>query len=252
MPPSSVNQPDDYLTAIWQLTSPIGERPASRRSTTAPARIADLLGVSRPTVGDMLAKLEDRGLVTRGERKEALLTPAGQAAAMRAVRRFRVVLRFVVAELGYPLWEARERALLLVDGFDDDATERLYVHLGSPERSPNGFPIDPDHELRENAALSFTDRLADGTRGEVVRITERDGDIQRWLVERGIVPGTEVEAHRTLTGVELRSGSGAVELDPVHTRSVYLRPAGTPAVPATAQCWADILLRERAIVSASD
>ena len=245
------NQPDDYLTAIWLLTSPIGERTAGRRQPTAPARIAELLGVSRASVGEMLTKLEERQLVERGERKEALLTATGRAEAMRAVRKHRLVSTFLVEQLGYPLWEVHTHVGALVDGFGDDAIERLYVFLGSPERSPHGFPIDADHELRENASLTLASRAPHGTVAEVVRITERDPALQQWLAERQLVPGSAVTVSNTGTTMTLQGARGTCELDEAAARGVYLRPDGVPPVPATASCWADILLRERALSAGS-
>lgn len=248
-----LNQPDDYLTAIWLLASPIGERQEGRRRPTAPARIADLLGVSRATVGDMLGKLEQRGLVERGERKEALLTEAGRTQAMRTVRKYRLVAAFLVDKLGYALWEVRPHTAGLVDGFDDESIERLYEFLGSPERSPHGFPIDPDHELRENGALVLAHRATPGATGEVVRISEQQPLVQRWLTERGIVPGATVQVTaRDGAVVEIGVDGAEYELDAAAARSVYLRPQGVPPVPATARCWADILMRERTLASSND
>jgi DtxR family transcriptional regulator, Mn-dependent transcriptional regulator len=245
-----LNQPDDYLMAIWQLAAPVGERPAGRRLPTAPARIAELLGVSRPTVGTMLGKLEERGLVERGERREALLTPAGRAEAMRTVRKHRVVATFLVERLGYALWEVRPRAAGLVDGFDDESIERLYEFLGSPERSPHGFPVDPDHELRENVALTLAHRATAGTDAVVVRISEQRPDVQQALVERRIAPGAKVTVAAVAAATAtLRVGRASHELERSVAAAVYLRPAGVPAVPARATCWADILRRERELAA---
>ena len=50
---------DDYLEVIYFLAFPIGEyRPASGSSAIA-ARVAEMLGVSRASAGEMLKRLEE-------------------------------------------------------------------------------------------------------------------------------------------------------------------------------------------------
>jgi DtxR family transcriptional regulator, Mn-dependent transcriptional regulator len=66
---------DDYLETIYFLAFPIGEYgPVVRDQPALSARVAEMLGVSRPSVSEMMKKLEHDGLVERGERKEAILT----------------------------------------------------------------------------------------------------------------------------------------------------------------------------------
>ena len=69
---------DDYLEAIYFLVSPVGEyQPAP---VAIAARVADLLGVSRTAVGEMLKRLIADGLLESGTGRELVLTPAGLAA----------------------------------------------------------------------------------------------------------------------------------------------------------------------------
>src|SRR5919201_1440064 len=69
---------DEYLETIYFLAFPIGEyRPLSGGSPTLASRVAEMLGVSRASAGEMLKRLEAEGLIERGEHKEALLTAAG-------------------------------------------------------------------------------------------------------------------------------------------------------------------------------
>jgi len=74
--------PDNGSTStsrtIYFLAFPIGEyRPVATGSQTIASRVAEMLGVSRASAGEMLKRLEAEGLVERGEHKEAILTPAG-------------------------------------------------------------------------------------------------------------------------------------------------------------------------------
>ena len=79
---------DDYLETIYFLAFPIGEyRPLSPGSPTLAARVAEMLGVSRASAGEMLKRLEAEGLVERGENKElAPLADLGPGAKATIVR----------------------------------------------------------------------------------------------------------------------------------------------------------------------
>ena len=73
---------DTYLETIYFLAFPVGEYgPVVKDSPALAARVADMLGVSRASAGEMLKRLEADGLVERGERKEVILTPAGREAS---------------------------------------------------------------------------------------------------------------------------------------------------------------------------
>src|SRR6266700_2278298 len=74
MPGHSV---DEYLETIYFLAFPIGEyHPLTSGSPTLASRVAEMLGVSRASAGEMLKRLETEGLVERGRQKEAILTRA--------------------------------------------------------------------------------------------------------------------------------------------------------------------------------
>src|ERR671922_2601127 len=112
---------DDYLETIYFLAFPIGEyRPLSPGSPTLAARVAEMLGVSRASAGEMLKRLEAEGLVERGENKEALLTPTGRARAERVVRKHRIIERLLTDFMGYTAAEAHVYADELGDTFSED------------------------------------------------------------------------------------------------------------------------------------
>src|ERR1700741_3671969 len=122
---------DEYLETIYFLAFPIGEyRPYSTGSPTLSARVAEMLGVSRASAGEMLKRLEREGLIERGEHQEALLPPAGRKRAERVVRNHRIIERLLTDFMGYTAAESHERADELGDKFDDDMIERIDANLG--------------------------------------------------------------------------------------------------------------------------
>src|SRR2546430_11263122 len=111
---------DDYLETIYFLAFPIGEyQPSPGASQAIAARVAEMLGVSRASAGEMLKRLEADGLVERGEHKEAILTEAGRERAERAVRKHRIIERLLTDFMGYTAAEAHVHADQLGDTFSD-------------------------------------------------------------------------------------------------------------------------------------
>jgi DtxR family Mn-dependent transcriptional regulator len=185
---------DDYIETIYFLAFPVGEyRPATKGAPTLAVRVADMLGVSRASAGEMLKRMEADGLVERGEHKEAILTPKGRELAERVVRRHRIIERLLTDFMGYTPAESHVQADLLGDTFTDEMIERIARQLGNPDRCPHGWPVDTEFEQAENRELAPLADLDPGTRAEVVRLAEHDGDLLHWYYDEGFVPGTEVE-----------------------------------------------------------
>src|SRR5712671_7090620 len=135
---------DEYLETIYFLAFPIGEyRPQDTALPTLASRVAEMLGVSRASAGEMLKRLEADGRVERGEHKEALLTKKGRERAELAVRKHRIIERLLTDFMGYTAAEAHGRADALGDTFTDEMVDRIDERLGHPDRCPHGWPVDP-------------------------------------------------------------------------------------------------------------
>jgi DtxR family Mn-dependent transcriptional regulator len=185
---------DEYLETIYFLAFPIGEyHPAHTSHPTLSSRVAEMLGVSRASAGEMLKRLEADGLVERGSKKEAILTEPGRERAELAVRKHRIIERLLTDFMGYTAAEAHVHADELGDTFSDEMVERIRVKLGSPERCPHGWPIDTVAEQAENHELEPLSALEPGARATIVRLAEHDGDLLHWFYEQGLVPGATVE-----------------------------------------------------------
>src|SRR6266536_697346 len=90
---------NDYLETIYFLAFPIGEyRPLAQGEPTLAARVAEMLGISRASTGEML------------KRKEAVLTEKGRERAEEVVRRHRLIERFLTDFLGYTAAESHVHA----------------------------------------------------------------------------------------------------------------------------------------------
>jgi DtxR family Mn-dependent transcriptional regulator len=183
---------DEYLETIYFLAFPVGEyRPATGTAAIA-SRVAEMLGVSRASAGEMLKRLEAEGLVERGEQKEAILTPTGIARAERVVRKHRIIERFLTDFMGYTAYESHEQADEMGDTFTDEMIERINERLGYPDRCPHGWPVETGVEQTENAGLVALVDAPVGCSAEIVRLAEHDGELLHWFYDAGLVPGTTV------------------------------------------------------------
>jgi DtxR family Mn-dependent transcriptional regulator len=184
---------EDYLEAIYFLVSPIGEYQPAEGSLANAARVAEMLGVSRAAVGEMLKRMGNDGLLKRDDGRELIFTAAGMARAELVVRSHRIIERFLTDFLGYSAAAAHEHADALGDSFTDDMIERMNERLGFPDRCPHGWPISPAAEREENAGLLALSALAKGSHCEVMRLVEHDGDLLHWYYDAGFIPGTKLE-----------------------------------------------------------
>src|SRR5881275_2034367 len=200
---------DEYLETIYFLAFPIGEYTPPGGGLPLASRVAEMLGVSRASAGEMLKRLEAEGLIERGARKEALLTPTGRTRAERVVRKHRIIERLLTDFMGYTAAEAHVHADELGDTFSDETVERIEAKLGNPERCPHGWPVDPDVEQAENQELAPLADLEPPAQATIVRLAEHDGELLHWFYDQGLTPGTELK----LQAAEPAAGQFTVRVD---------------------------------------
>jgi DtxR family Mn-dependent transcriptional regulator len=175
---------EDYLKAIYRL-SPEG-RPASTSD------IAHLLGLSAPSVSGMVKRLSELGLLEHVPYKGVELTDAGRRAALRMVRRHRLIEAYLVEFLGYS-WDAvHAEAERLEHAVTDTLVERMAAALGHPDVDPHGDPIPAaDGSIHELAYTPLAE-IAVGETVEVRRVDEREPERLRYLATLGLMPGAVV------------------------------------------------------------
>ena len=220
---------DEYLETIYFLAFPIGEyRPDPNSSAAIASRVAEMLGVSRASAGEMLKRLEADGLVERGEQKEAILTDIGIERAERVVRKHRIIERLLTDFMGYTAGEAHVHADELGDTFSDDMVERIEEKLGHPERCPHGWPIDPAFEQAREQGAGAARRPRGRTRGGDRPARRARRRAPALVLRRGLRPrGTGRDPRSTagrgaVQGAARRATSG---------RSARTPPPGSSSVP---------------------
>jgi DtxR family Mn-dependent transcriptional regulator len=218
---------DEYLETIYFLAFPIGEyAPPGSRNPALAARVAEMLGVSRASAGEMLKRLERDGLVRRGEHKEALLTKKGRVRAEKVVRKHRIIERLLTDFMGYTAAEAHVYADELGDTFTDEMIERVAERLGHPERCPHGWPVEPAVEQAENDELVALAELGEGSRATIVRLAEHDGDLLHWFYDKGLEPGTAIRVTKAGRGtLKVALNNGETTLADKAAAGLFVRPA---------------------------
>jgi DtxR family transcriptional regulator, Mn-dependent transcriptional regulator len=177
----------DYLKTIYGLSV----EPVDSPVTTT--RVADSLGVTSPSASNMLKRLDGLGYVTQVRRGEFALTPAGRTAALEVIRHHRLLETFLAERLGVPLADVHREAEILEHHLSEELEARIAAELGHPERDPHGDPIPSvAGDVADVVAVPLSS-MAAGTRGVVVRVSDRDEDLLRFLAENGLVPDAALE-----------------------------------------------------------
>lgn len=174
----------ELLKAIYRHT-----RDAAEAHTSV---LAGTLSVSPGTVTGSVKRLADRGLVDHEPYKGVRFTAAGRRAAVAAIRRHRIVERFLADMLGYPWNEADRLAASFEHDLPDEVEERLYVALGRPATCPHGFPI-PSPEQDELPVMTPLYALDSGAAVEIALPGSTDAEVVAFLDTLGVRPGARVE-----------------------------------------------------------
>ena len=177
---------EDYAKAIYSLA----RRGDGSVSTTA---LAERLGVTPASVSAMVKKLAERDLAEHSPYRGVRLTPDGERVALEVLRHHRLLELYLAEHLGVPWDRVHEEAEALEHVLSEDLEARIAAKLGNPTHDPHGDPI-PDADLRidEGHTRSLGD-LAAGAAGRFVRVSDADPEMLRYLGERGIAIGDELE-----------------------------------------------------------
>jgi DtxR family Mn-dependent transcriptional regulator len=219
-PPSEVVS--HYLEAIYYMWSE-GEPLRS-------ARLADWLGVSRPTVTVALRRMTGYGMVRMNRRKEIELTPTGRRAAEAIVRRHRIMERWLTDGLGLDWVTADEEAARLEHAVSEVVERRLYQVLGRPTTCPHGNPI-PGYSkpLPKEVRLANLEAGARAAVSRVSEVAEREAPtLLTYLHERGLTPGRELsvdEVDSVARTIRIRAGKRAVTLSHDTAAKLWVVPS---------------------------
>ena len=154
--------------------------------------LAERLGLAPGTVTATVKRLADRGLVDHEPYHGVELTIAGRRLAIAAIRRHRIVERFLADMLGYAWNEADRLATNFEHELPQEVEDRLFVALDRPAACPHGFPI-PAKETADIPEMPPLYALEPGDTAVVAVPGSTDPEIVAFLGTLGLRPGVRVE-----------------------------------------------------------
>ena len=154
--------------------------------------LADDLNVSPGTVSATVKRLADRQLVDHRPYRGVELTVPGRRAAVAAIRRHRIVERFLSDMLGYPWNEADRLAGTFEHDLPQEVEDRIFLALDRPATCPHGFPI-PALEAGDIPAMPPLYALEPGDVATVAVPGSTDPEVVAFLDTMGLRPGVSVE-----------------------------------------------------------
>lgn len=188
---------EDYLKAIHRLQQ------GDERVTTL--ALAAELGLSGPSVTNMVKRLAALGLVEHNRYYGVRLTDAGAKVALEVIRHHRLLELYLAEAMGFDWDKVHEEAERLEHHVSSEFETRMDELLGHPEYDPHGDPIpNRQGDIPSSEWLPLSTQAA-GSRVILRRVSDRDSDHLRFLTQIGLVPGTSFQ-------VTSRDEDGACEI----------------------------------------
>jgi DtxR family Mn-dependent transcriptional regulator len=176
---------EDYLKALYQLHG--DQRPVPTRE------LAQRLGISSPSVSEMVGRLTAQHLVEHDRYRGQQLTREGRKVALELVRHHRLLEMFLVQVLGYSWDEVHDEAERLEHVMSERMEKRIFDLLGRPELDPHGHAIPSvSGKVRSLSERPLSECRA-GENVVIQGVSDEDAGRLRELERRGLLPGTRIE-----------------------------------------------------------
>jgi len=193
---------EDYLKAIYHLSSQGGF------ATTSD--IASMLMVAPPSVSGMIRRLSETGLIEHVPYRGVQLTNQGRHAALKMIRRHRVLELYLTERLDYDWDGVHDEAERMEHAVSDELINRMARALGNPRYDPHGAPIPtPAGEIEEAVLVPLAEAEVN-VPYELRQVDTEDPARLRYLAGQGLVPGKAV----TVMGRQPFNGPVTITLRP--------------------------------------
>jgi DtxR family transcriptional regulator, Mn-dependent transcriptional regulator len=178
---------EDYLKAVYDI---------QQHGTAATTNeLAARLMLTPASVSGMVRRLASQGLLEHEPYKGVRLTEQGRVAALRTLRRHRILESYLATVLGVPWDDVHNEAERLEHAASDTLIDRMAHALGDPLFDPHGAPIPTrDGTIDETRHSTLADWPL-GTRGTVMSVSDKDPVMLRYLGELELRPGAIVQIH---------------------------------------------------------
>jgi DtxR family Mn-dependent transcriptional regulator len=218
---------EDYLKAIYAL---------GRGSVSVATNdIAQKLDLAPASVSGMVRRLADQGLLTYERYRGVTLTSLGRRAALRTLRRHRVIEAYLSGALHYPWDRVHDEAERLEHAASDELVDRMAAAIGEPATDPHGAPIPSREGLMDETEYLSLAELGAGYGARVVRVSDDDPEMLRYLGELAIMPGAEIViiSKAPYDGpINLRVSGTLLSIGPALASQVMVEPLTDMDAPA--------------------
>ena len=218
---------EDYLKAIYALGRGTG--------AVATNDIAQRLLIAPASVSGMVRRLAEQGLLSYERYRGVKLTERGRRAALRTLRRHRIIESYLSKALSYPWDRVHAEAERLEHAASDELVDRMASAIGEPNVDPHGAPIPSREGLVDETEYFPLAELGAGLGVRVVRVSDEDPEMLRYLAEIGIIPGVEVliVSKAPFSGpITLRIGAILQSIGPSLAAQVLVEPLTDLEAPA--------------------
>jgi DtxR family Mn-dependent transcriptional regulator len=210
---------ENYLKAIYVIGK--GGGPAATNE------IAERLALAPASVSGMVRRLADQGLLAYERYHGVRLTDSGRRAALRTLRRHRVIEAYLARALGYPWDRVHDEAERLEHAASDELIDRMAATIGEPIVDPHGAPIPTREGAVDETVYKSLAELPVGVTGVVARVADEDPEMLRYLGELSIRPGTRlgVKARAPFDGpMTVTVGKQQISIGPALAAHVMIAP----------------------------
>lgn len=177
---------ENYLKAIW-----LSENRSGGIATVG--ALAEALRLTPGSVTTMAKSLAAKGLLEHHPREGVRLTAEGRTAALKVLRKHRLVETFLVQVLKMDWTEVHQEAEALEHSISDRVLERIDAMLGHPAADPHGDPIpNPKGRLDEPGERTTLATCAPQKSLRVVRINDQSPEFLVFVQKIGLKPGTKL------------------------------------------------------------
>ncbi|HTY37723.1 MAG TPA: metal-dependent transcriptional regulator [Bacteroidota bacterium] len=169
---------EDYLKSIYKL-----QESAGKVSTSS---LSESLGVSPPSVTEMIKKLAEAGILTYTPYKGVVLTDEGRRRALKILRRHRLWELFLVQVLHYPWHEIHDEADRLEHLTSEKLERRIDERLGYPRKDPHGDVIPRTDGSIEEVEYRALASVPSGETVTVARVNDANSQVLQYATRLGI------------------------------------------------------------------
>ncbi len=229
---------EDYLETIYEL---VRDQKVARVKDIARAR-----KVRAASVTPAMRRLADLGLINYVQREYIDLTPAGEQVARKIFARHQLLTRFFEDFLNMPAPAARADACAMEHNLSAQGMDHLVRFFEFLGNCPEGDSflgkfhhcslvhdsvevcehVCPSREQNRNQRDQNLCRLAElsaGKRGRVTQILDSD-DLRQALLDKGLLPDTEVELLRTGEPLTVKLQGFELQLSAAEGEAVLVEP----------------------------